>query len=605
MNVKLLIRRLFRRSFAAVLIVAIAIGFGGCCVKYWQDTSHNPVQKWVNKNSNSPSQLVLGILSDPKTFNAALSQESPNIFGETYEGLLGDNGLTGELEPALAESLPEVSEDKLRITFTLKPDLKWSDGEPLTVDDVVFTFKDVYLNEKIPASIRDILRIGEAGALPTVKKLDDRRVEFTLPEPFSPILRALGASILPEHSLREYIETTDAQGNPKFLSMWGTDTPPDRIVVNGLYRLKEYIPSQRLIFERNPYYWRKDFQGNPQPYIQQLVWQIVENQDTQLLQFRSGGLNSITVQPQYFSLLKREEERGNFTIYEDGPDTGTLFISFNLNKGKNSDGTPLVDPVKSAWFNTLNFRKAVAHAIDRPTMINNIYRGLGGLQHSPISVPSPYYLSPEKGLPVYDYDVEKSKQLLRDSGFTYNDRDELLDSKGNRVRFTLITNAGNQVREAIGAQIKQDLSKIGIQVDFTPIDFNTLVTKLAKTLDWECHIIGFTGGIEPHGGSTIWSTQGRLHAFNQNRDDPPIVGREVTNWEKEIEQLYIKGAQEFDEEKRKAIYAKSQTLAQENLPFIYLVNPLSMAAVRNNIENLNYSVLGGAYWNLYELKIKN
>jgi peptide/nickel transport system substrate-binding protein len=605
MNVKLLIHRLFRRSFAAVLIVAIAIGFGGCCVKHWQDTGHNPVQKLMKTDSNSPSQLVLGILSDPKTFNAALSQESPNIFGETYEGLLGDNGLTGELEPALAESLPEVSEDKLRVTFTLKPDLKWSDGEPLTVDDVVFTFRDVYLNEKIPASLRDILRIGKAGALPTVKKLDDRRVEFTLPEPFSPILRALSASILPEHSLRKYVENVDAQGNPEFLSTWGTDTPPDQIVVNGLYRVKEYIPSQRLIFERNPYYWRKDFRGNPQPYIEQLVWQIVENQDTQLLQFRSGGLNSITVQPQYFSLLKREEERGNFTIYEDGPDTGTLFISFNLNKGKNADGTPLVDPVKSAWFNSLNFRKAIAHAIDRPTMINNIYRGLGELQHSPMSVPSPYYLPPAKGLPVYEYDVDRSKQLLRDAGFTYNDRNELLDNKGNRVRFTLITNAGNQVREAIGAQIKQDLSKIGIQVDFTPIDFNTLVTKLSKTLDWECHIIGFTGGIEPHGGSTIWSTQGRLHAFNQNRDDPPIVGREVSDWEKEIEQLYIKGAQEFDEEKRKEIYAKSQIIAQENVPFIYLVNPLSMAAVRNNIENLNYSVLGGAYWNLYELKISD
>ena len=605
MNISLLIRRLFSRGFAIFLSVAIAISFGGCCVKGWQATGDNPIQKLMKANGDRPSQLVLGILSDPKTFNAALSQESPNIFGETYEGLLGNDGLTGELEPALAESLPEISEDKLRITFTLKPDLKWSDGEPLTIDDVVFTFQDIYLNEKIPASLRDILRIGETGALPTVKKLDDRRVEFTLPEPFSPILRALSASILPEHSLRKYVEAIDTKGNPKFLSIWGTDTPPEEIVVNGLYRVKEYIPSQRLIFERNPYYWRKDWQGNSQPYIEQLVWQIVENQDTQLLQFRSGGLNSITVQPQYFSLLKREEDRGNFTIYEDGPDTGTLFISFNLNKGKNPDGTPLVDPIKSAWFNNLNFRKAVAYAIDRPTMINNIYRGLGGLQHSPISVPSPYYLPPEKGLPTYEYDVEKAKQLLKESGFTYNDRDELLDNKGNRVRFTLVTNAGNQVREAIGAQIKQDLSKIGIQVDFTPIDFNTLVTKLSKTLDWESHIIGFTGGIEPHGGSTIWSTQGRLHAFNQNRDDPPIVGREVTDWEKEIEQLYIKGAQEFDEEKRKEIYAKSQVLAQENLPFIYLVNPLSMAAVRNNIENLKYSVLGGAYWNLYELKLND
>lgn len=575
-----------------ILAIAVIFCLGGCSLNHFKiEADRGP-------------QLIEGMLSDPKTFNAALSQESPNIFGYTYEGLLTANGLTGEIEPALAESLPEVSADKKRLVFTLKSGLKWSDGKPLTADDVVFTFNQIYFNEKIPTSTRDVFRIGESGVLPQVNKIDDRRVEFILPEPFSPILRSMSAEILPAHVLQPSIGNTNESGEPAFLAKWGTNTPPDEIVVNGMYRLKEYIPSQRVAFDRNPYYWRNDAEGNPQPYIDRIIWQIVENQDTQLLQFRSGGLSSVSVAPQYFSLLKREENRGNFTIYGGEPDLGTTFISFNLNRGKDVNGKPLVDPIKSAWFNRLEFRKAIAHAIDRQTMINNIYRGLGSLQSSPISVASPYYLSPKNGLPTYDYDLEKAKKLLLSVGFQYNDRGELFDEKGNRVRFTLLTNAGNQIREAIGAQIKQDLSKIGIQVDFTPIDFNTLVTKLKDTLDWECHLIGFTGGIEPHGGSTIWSTEGRLHAFNQNREDPPISGRVIADWEREISQLYVQGAQEFDEAKRKQIYYRTQTIAQENLPFIYLVNPFSMAAVRNNIQNIQYSSLGGAYWNLYELRIQ-
>ncbi len=575
-----------------LLAIVVVLSIGGC-----------RLENFKSEAAQVP-QLIEGVLSDPKTFNSALSQEAPNIFGYTYEGLLSANGLTGEIEPALARSLPEVSADKKRLVFTLKSGLKWSDGHPLTADDVVFTFNQVYFNDKIPSPTRDVFRIGESGALPQVTKVDDLRVEFLLPEPFSPILRSLSTEILPAHALQASIEKMDESGNPEFLSMWGTDTDPEKIVVNGMYRLKEYIPSQRIIFERNPYYWRKDAGGNEQPYIDRIVWQIVENQDTQLLQFRSGGLSSVSVAPQYFSLIKREEERGNFTIYGGEPDLGSVFISFNLNQGKDVDGNPLVNPIKSAWFNRLEFRKAIAHAIDRQTMVNNIYRGLGSLQESPIPFASPYYISPEEGLPTYEYNLQKSKELLLKAGFKYNAQGELLDDKGNRVRFTLLTNAGNQIREALGSQIKQDLSKIGIQVDFTPIDFNTLVTKLKDTLDWECHLIGFTGGIEPHGGSTIWSTEGRLHAFNQNREDPPIFDRQIADWEQEISQLYIQGAQEFDEAKRKKIYQRTQILAKENLPFIYLVNQFSMAAVRNNVQTIQYSSLGGAYWNLHELKIE-
>ncbi|MEA5516131.1 ABC transporter substrate-binding protein, partial [Nodularia sp. UHCC 0506] len=434
--------------------------------------------------------------------------------------------------------------------------------------------------------------------------IDDRRVKFTTPEPFAPFLGTLGVPILPAHILKESIQTKDQEGKPIFLSKWGVDTPVDEIIVNGPYKLERYDTNQRVIFQRNPYYWRKGPQGESQPYIERVVWSIVESTDTSLLQFRSGSLDSIAVTPDYFSLLKKQEKQGNFAIYNGGPSTGTSFVVFNLNKGSR-DGKPLVDPIKSRWFNTVEFRQAVAYAIDRQTMINNTFRGLGQTQDSPITIQSPFYLSAEEGLKTYDYNPAKAKELLKKSGFKYNSQEQLLDAEGNRVRFTLLTNAGNRIREAMGAQIRQDLGKIGMQVDFTPLAWNTYIDKLSNTLDWDASLLGLTGGLEPNNGAHVWAPEGGLHMFNQKPQagQKPIEGWEVAPWEDRIGKLYIQAARELDEAKRKEIYAETQRITQENLPFIYLVNPYSLSAVRNKFEGIQYSVLGGAFWNIYEIKV--
>ncbi|MCC5648884.1 ABC transporter substrate-binding protein [Nostoc sp. XA013] len=547
-------------------------------------------------------QLISAILSDPKTFNYPLSQESPNVFPLIYEGLITQNSITAKVEPALAESW-QISDDKLKIVFTLREGLKWSDGQPLTVDDVVFTYNDIYFNEAIPTDVRDGLRIGESRKLPTVRKVDERRVEFSVPEPFRPFLLSTGSPILPAHVLRKSVKTKDQDGKPIFLTQWGVDTPPNQIIANGPYKLERYETSQRVVFRRNPYYWRKDAQGNSQPYIERVIWQIVESTDTSLLQFRSGGLDTVGVTPDYFSLLKVQEKQGNFTIYNGGPTSSTSFVWFNLNKGKR-DGKPLVDPIKSRWFNNVQFRQAIAYAIDRQTMINNTFRGLGVAQNSPISVQSPYYLSPKEGLKVYDYNQQKAKGLLLKAGFKYNGN-QLVDAQGNRVRFSLLTNAGNKIREAMGSQIKQDLSKIGIQVDFTPLAWNTFTDKTSNSLDWEASLMGLTGGLEPNDGANVWAPEGGLHMFNQKPQagQKPIQGWEVAPWEAEIGNLYIQAARELDEAKVKALYAETQRITQENLPFIYLVNPYSMSAVRNRFEGIKFSALGGAFWNIEQIKI--
>ena len=578
------------RWLAIFLIILLASTSSGC----------SPVQRSAQERGPT---LVRNFGSAPKTFNAALSKESPSIFGLTYVGLVGTDPRTGKVVPELAQSW-DISADKLKIVFTLRPHLKWSDGAPLTVDDVVFTYNDIYFNPKISTNSADGFRVGEARTFPIVKKLNQEQVEFSTSEPFSPLLRSASSAILPAHKLNFFVKETNSKGQPLFNETWGTDTPPQKLVFNGPYILQTYIESQRLIFKRNPYFWRDQDQSST-GNIETIVQEIIDSPDNELLQFRSGGLDAVGVQAENFRLLKREEQPGNFKIFNGGPALGTSFLFFNLNTGRRN-GKPLVDPIKSRWFNSVAFRRAVAYAIDREKMLINAFQGLGELQNSPISIQSPYYLSPKEGLKTYSYNPKQAKELLLQAGFQYNDDQQLLDPEGNRVSFVLLTNAdSNKARAAMGIQIKQDLAAIGIKVDFQPVAFPTLVDKLSTTLEWECILLGLTGGPEPHFGKNVWDPEGFLHMFNQkaNPGSPPIEGRKVSDWEQQIGKLYIEGAREFDEDKRKEIYAKTQQITQENLPFIYLINPLSMTALRNKFEGIEYTVLGGAFWNIYDISI--
>ena len=549
-------------------------------------------------NPDAPPQLVVTILGDPKTFNSVIATDgtSADVGSMIFAGLVTQNPLTGRIEPELAESW-EISDDNLEILYTLRPNLKWSDGHPLTVDDVVFTYNQLYLNPEIPTGMRDILKIGQSAGFPQVTKVNDRQVKFTTPEPFAPFLGVTGASIYPAHILKDTVEQKDNEGKLKFLSTWTVDTPPEQIVASGAYKLKSYATAQRVVFEENPYYWKKNVVDEDIPYIKKVVWEIIESTDTALMQFRSGSLDTLSVSPEYFSLLKQEEEKGNFIIEEGGEVYSMTFISFNLNQG-HKGAKPVINPIKSRWFNNVNFRQAVSYAIDRDRMVTNIFRGLGEPQVSFIPKQSPFYF---EGVKEYEYNPAKAKELLIEAGFKYNQQGQLLDWDGNRVSFILNTNTGNKIREAMGNQIEVDLAAIGIKVNFRTINFNVLINKLDNTLDWDCILLSFSGGNEPNSRYNFWAVDGNSHLFNQLTAD--LTERTITDWETEISNLYIEGARELDLEKRKEIYAEIQQIVAEKLPVICLVNPYSMSAIRNKIEGVEYSALGGAFWNLDELKI--
>ena len=200
--------------------------------------------------------LVVAVRSEPKTLNPVIANDvsSREVIGQMTADLIHINRYTQLSESALARSWT-VSSDGRCYTLQLRHGLRFSDGAPLDADDVVFSFK-VYLDERVNAPQRDSLLVGETPI--TVRKIDPFTVTFVLAHPYASAERLFDSvAILPRHLL----EGAYSQG--KLAQAWTLNTPPDRIAGLGPFRLKEYVPGQRLTLERNPYYWKGDRDGEP------------------------------------------------------------------------------------------------------------------------------------------------------------------------------------------------------------------------------------------------------------------------------------------------------------------------------------------------------
>ena len=531
----------------------------------------------------------------PKTFNSWNSMDATSSMAADlmFDSLVATDPYTGEVYPKMAKSIA-VLPDNITYIIELRRGLKWSDGKPITADDVYFTWNTIVFGGFGNTSTRDSMYIGKE--LPKIEKLDDYTVKFTTPKPFSPFLRQLSVPIAPKH----IIEPITKQGKKSFASFWSSNTKPSEFVTSGAFKLKEYIPAQRLVYERNPNYYMIDSKGQKLPYLDKYIILIVGDLNNELLKFKSGELDTVGLRSTNVAIFKEKEKYSDYKIYNLGPDTGTMYFAFNLNTRKNDKGKYYVNPVKQKWFGDINFRKAVDYAIDRENMIFNIASGVA----SPLFTPEPLasiYLNEDvaKG---HQQDMMKARDLLSKSGFVLKNG-KLYDKDGNKVEFDLYTNAGNTERESIGVMIKQDLEELGMTINFKPIEFNTLVGKLVNTNDFDSVIMGFTGSpLEPYGGKNVWYSNGTLHLFNMRKKIEDNM--DIFDWEKDLNDIFDKAALELDFEKRKALYKNYQQIVYDVKPIIYLYSPIRVSAIRKKFGNINPTALGGVIHNLEEVYIK-
>ena len=533
-------------------------------------------------------ELVLAITSDPKSFNSILAKENSTteITSHLFEGLTTVDPFDLRPKPNLAERW-EASPDGLTWTFYLREGLRWSDGEPLTADDVVFTFNDLIFNDAVPNSSRDIFTIE--GKPLKVEKVNPLVARFILPCKFAPFLRGMTQEILPKHMLNAAVKAG------RFAFTWGIDVDPKAVVGNGAFILEAYLPGQAVTLARNPFYWKKSEANTSLPYLDRVRYVVVPSMDVELLKFMEGSIDAYSMRGMDFPLLKPLEGKRNFKIYDLGPDMGASFLVFNQNSGKNEKtDKPFVAPRKLAWFTNHLFRQAVAYAVDKARIIEIVKNGLGYPQYSPESPAAGFFYCDT--VRKYNYDPLKARELLASGGFKDINNDGILEDKdGNPLEFTLLTNAGNNESSDISSILRNDLERLGMKVNFQLVEFNTLVSKLTSTFEWDAIVIGLTGSIDPHFGQNVWLSSGQLHMWFPKQKFP------ATAWEKRIDELFALGVQELDESKRKAYYDEYQKIIAEEAPMIYTALGARLTAVRNKFANLKPAVHGGVFHNLEEI----
>lgn len=560
-----------------------------------------PKTKTIDGTDYLQSQLPVGkfggelisstIGEGPKTFNPYTSTDatSSTMADIMYDGLFTTNPMTGEVIPKLAKSI-DIKGNKYIIH--LRKGVKWSDGKPITADDVMFTWKDIIFAGLGNTSTRDAMMIS--GELPKIRKIDTYTVEFVIKQQFAPFLRMLSAPIAPKHYFSK-----DKDWQKNFDRFLATNTNPKSIVTSGAYRLKEYIPAQRVVFVKNPDYYMINKNNEKLPYINKIVYLIVGDVNNQILKFEANELDEISLKGGDVARYKAKENKSNYVIYNLGADNGTMFIAINLNNRKNkSTGKYYVNPVKQRWFSDVNFRKAIDYAIDRKSMVQNIANGMATPLYTAESPNGIYYNEKLKG---HQRDINKAKSLLKQSGYVFRNS-KLYDKYGNRVEVDLSTNAGNTEREALGVMVKQDLADIGIKVNFKPIEFNSLVNKITNSFDWDMIILGLTGSpVEPHNGKNVWNSNGPLHLFNQRK--PEDSDKNIYPWEKRLDDIFEKAALKLKFSERKKYYDEYQQIIYEQAPIVYLYSPIRIYAIRRKIKNLYPSTLSGLTYNIEELYI--
>ena len=603
------------RKFVLFVVLAATIASGGCrrqtaqVAEGYKDPHPLPAEPMVVEAptvGKYGGRFVYAETNSPRTFNGIMANEASsnditnrNLFITPVDF---DNN-TQEFVPMLAKSW-EVSPDALTWTFHLRQGAKFSDGHPITAEDVLFTAQIAQDDTLHPANYDSLM-------------IDGKKFEFSAPDPltvlvksakpFATMLIGVGnLEIMPKHVLEPAFK------NGTFASAYGVNTPPDQIVTSGPWRIKQYVPGEKTVLERNPYWFGVDKANQRLPYLNEFVFLIVPDQDAADLKFRSGELDGLdNVKPENYRWYEDNQQKGNYTLYDLGPEYVGRFFWFNLNKvqpplpgetlptGKRV-GDSFADPAKYAWFNNPLFRRAVSHAIDRDAIIQSALFGYGEKSWSQVARTNKQWYSPD--LVHYDYNIAESKRLLASLGFKDNNKDGVLeDSHGNPIAFTLKTNADNVTRVATGNFIKDDLAKVGIKMTLAPVDFNSLITNIRNDFNYEAILLGIGGAVPPwpsNYGNVIRSS-GITH-YHFVRQQKPATPEEAR-----IDRLMDTIVTTIDVPTQQAAWKEIQTIWNEQSWDIWLPSLKIKVPMSNKFGNGAPSVITPRIiWNIDRVYVK-
>jgi peptide/nickel transport system substrate-binding protein len=478
------------------------------------------------------------------------------------------------------------------VELTLRADAKFSDGQPVTPEDVVFTLRALYDERTAAPLFRDAMLIN--GRQLAATALDAHRLRLTLPEPVAaPEGYLSNLAVLPRHVL----ESEFNQG--KLREAYGLTADLSRIVTAGAFVPHAIVPGERLTLRRNPHYWKKDSAGTQLPYLDELVIEVAADANNALVRLRQGALDILDrLRPNDYATLRGSA--GQVQAVDLGPGLSTDHLWFNLNAGARN-GTPIVNPIKRAWFNDVRFRRAVAHAIDRAPLATVTLQGLATPLYGFVSPGNRAWAA--DGLPRTAYDLAQAQSLLREAGFVQRgtpESPELYDAAGNRVELTLIVPVESQARVQMATVMQEDLAKLGIKLQVAPIEFGELSRRIAQSYDYDAALLGVSPSEpDPSAYANLLRSSSPAHQWHPQQTKP------ATAWEARIDELLAAQARATNAAQRLAHFREIQIILAEQLPIIPLVARHLTSAAQQRVGNYRPSaLLPYSLWNAEELFVR-
>lgn len=530
--------------------------------------------------------LTSSIRAEPRTFNRYVH---PHAITEWFTKLVHAklvrvNRTSDEIEPWLAEKWTS-SADGLEHTLTLRDGVTFSDGTPLTSADVLFSFQAVY-DPKTASPIASALQINREPL--RVSAPDARTIVVRFPRPFGPGLRILdNLPIYPRHKL----EATYRAGT--FADAWGTATAPGDIIGAGPLVLAEYRSGERLVFARNPRYWRRDDRGAPLPYLDRLVVHIVPDQDVELLRMQSGELDTpySEIRAADHLPLKRAAETGLIRIEDLGPAIDVMGLWFSL-KPK-----PKPDP-RTAWMQHEDFRHAISLFVDRQAFADTVYLGAAIPTYSPVSPGNRKWYSAAAN--AGEHNPQKARALLQRLGLSDRNGDGLLEDAENRpVRFTLKIVPGNTPVERGASFLRTELAKLGVAVDVVVVETLAFIDQFFKGDYDATYWVAQQTDTDPVINIDYWLSSGHGHPWNLAQQSP------ATEWEGRIDELMRTQAVTIDFAERKRLFDDVQRIFVQHEPVVFFAVPRYVVVLNSRVANATPAPLASpVLWNVDTLFIR-
>jgi peptide/nickel transport system substrate-binding protein len=498
-------------------------------------------------------RLIWAFRVEPRTLNRISSDNDiysgwitvPNI----HEPLLVYDFDELKLKPHLAENY-RVSDDGLEVTFRLRDDIYFSDGEMVTADDVIFTYETILNPEMDAANLAELYEDVDR-----VVKVDERMVKFYMKRPYvraPEILAFWDVGIYPEHiyGFDDAKEFNSRHTNP---------------VGSGPYLFEKWDVGREIVLRRNENYWA------PKPKLEKVIYKFIPNTVAAIQALRSHKVDIVIPEPEQFVDLAGEK---GFTkefrcLSYWSPGVPFFFIGWNQ---------------ETLLFGDKKVRLAMTHLVNRRQIVERLLEGCGEVTSGP------FFIKGGRGntdIESWPYDLQEAKKLLEEAGWIDSDGDGLRDKRGVPFRFRLMYSASSTLYNRVVKLVKDDAARAGVEVIAEPLEWSIVAGKLGER-DFEAVLMGWTGGIVEDFYRIFHSSQIAGRGSN-------YVGFRNSEADALMEEIRVT----LEEGQMTRLCRRLHQILHEQQPYTFLFTRPALRLVDRRFKNANVHRLGLNYLEWY------